>query len=277
MTAQVVLSAFPGIDLLGKAFEEAGICVVRGPDLILGQDIRRFHPPRGAFWGIIGGPPCQEFSGLLRTEPTGYGLEMLGEFTRVVTEAQPEWFLMENVARVPDISIPGYFIQRLDINQGWYCDVTRLRHIQFGSQSGHLLSVPRGRVSGDKEGAALASDNRSFRELCRLQGLPDDFDLPGFLMSEKKRAVGNGVPLQLGRVLAQAVLAAYSQPVILQCDLAGGVTPAAVCACGCGRRVTGKHQYYDFSCRKRAQRQRDRAAQSHRDSSRSHSEATYEP
>lgn len=258
MTDQVVLSLFPNVGLLDRAFEEAGFCVVRGPDLLWGGDIRRFHPPAGVFGGVIGGPPCQDFSGLRRDEPTGYGLEMLAEFTRVVTEAQPEWWLMENVARVPTVEISGYMAQRLDINQGWYCDVTRLRHIQFGSQSGHLLNVPRGRITGEKEGAALASDNRSFQELCRLQGLPDDFDLPGFLVSEKKRAVGNGVPLPLGRALAQAVCNAYSQPLILQCDLAGGVTPAAVCACGCGRRVTGKQEYYDFSCRKRAQRKRDR-------------------
>lgn len=279
MTDQVnrlVFSVFPGIDLLGKAFEEAGFCVVRGPDKILGQDIRDFHPPAGVAWGVIGGPPCQEFSGLLRTEPTGYGLEMLAEFVRTVTEAQPEWFLMENVARVPDISIPGYIIQRLDINQAWFCDVTRLRHIQFGSKSGHLLNVTRRLVTGELEGCALASDNRPFRDLCRLQGLPDNFDLPEFLMEGKKKVVGNGVPLPMGRALAAAVLEAYSKPVVLQCDLAGGVTPARVCACGCGRQVTGRASYYDYSCRKRAQRKRDRAAGSHDcDQARSQISVTY--
>lgn len=256
---KLVISVFPGIGLLDTAFEEAGLCIVRGPDLIFGGDIRKFHPPSGVFWGLIGGPPCQDFSALRRDEPTGYGLEMLEQYTRVVTEADPEWWLMENVARVPTISIPGYITQRLDINQGWYCDVTRLRHIQFGSKSGRLLNVTRRPVTGEKEGAALASDNRSFRELCRLQGLPDDFDLPSFLVSEKKKAVGNGVPLQLGRALAQAVLEVYGSPVVLQCDFTGGVTPTKVCACGCGRQVTGKATYYDYSCRKRAQRKRDRA------------------
>src|SRR2546430_12673163 len=37
-------------------------CVVRGPDLLWGGDIRRFHPPAGKFDGVIGGPPCQLFS-----------------------------------------------------------------------------------------------------------------------------------------------------------------------------------------------------------------------
>ena len=52
----VVLSLFPGIGLLDQAFEEEGFCVVRGPDLLWGGDIRRFHPPAGVFDGIIGGP-----------------------------------------------------------------------------------------------------------------------------------------------------------------------------------------------------------------------------
>lgn len=89
---RLILSIFPGIDLLGRAFEEAGFCVVRGPDLLWGGDIRRFHPPAGVFLGIVGGPPCQDFSSLRRDEPTGYGLEMITEFLRVVTETQPLMF-----------------------------------------------------------------------------------------------------------------------------------------------------------------------------------------
>jgi DNA (cytosine-5)-methyltransferase 1 len=262
LTRGLILSVFPGIDLLGRAFEEQGFCLVRGPDLLWGGDIRTFSPPGGVFWGVLGGPPCQDFSSARRSAPTGYGLEMLAEFTRVVTEAQPEWWLMENVARVPDVTIPGFVTQRLDINQSWYCDVTRLRHIQFGSKSGRLLNVTRRDTDVTHrgvtlEGAALANDDRPFRELCRLQGLPDDYALPPFLMSEKKRAVGNGVPLPMGRALALAVIEAYSNPVVLQRDLTGGVTPVNKCKCGCGREVSGKAEYYDYSCRKRAQRRRE--------------------
>jgi len=271
MNDRLIISIFPGIDMLGRAFEEQKFCVVRGPDLLWGGDVRKFHPPSEVFWSVIGGPPCQEFSGLLRTEPTGYGLEMLKEFCRVVCEARPEWVLMENVARVPNVTDLGhtysaelshhYVIQRLDINEGWYGESTRLRHIQFGSLSGRQLNIPRRLVTAT-EGAALANDHRSFDEVKRLQGLPPDFDLPPFKATEKIKAVGNGVPLNMGRVLAQAVLEAYSRPVVLQCDLTGMVTLVNVCACGCGRRVTGKAHYYDYSCRKRAQRKRDHAAES---------------
>jgi DNA (cytosine-5)-methyltransferase 1 len=64
MKPQLVLSLFPGIGLLDMAFEEAGFCVVRGPDVLFGGDIRRFHPLPGRFDGVIGGPPCQWFSRL---------------------------------------------------------------------------------------------------------------------------------------------------------------------------------------------------------------------
>jgi hypothetical protein len=48
----LVLSVFPGADLLGRGFEQEGFCVVRGPDLVWGGDVRTFHPPPGAFGGV---------------------------------------------------------------------------------------------------------------------------------------------------------------------------------------------------------------------------------
>lgn len=47
----LVLSLFPGIDLLGAAFELEGFTVVRGPDPIFGGDVRAFHPPTGVSAG----------------------------------------------------------------------------------------------------------------------------------------------------------------------------------------------------------------------------------
>ena len=69
----LVLSLFPGIGLLDHAFELEGFCVVRGPDVLWGGDIREFHPLCGRFDGVIGGPPCQCFSSLARlVEANGY-------------------------------------------------------------------------------------------------------------------------------------------------------------------------------------------------------------
>lgn len=205
---RLVLSLFPGIGLLDAQFEAEGFCVVRGPDPVWGGDVRRFSAPAGVFEGIIGGPPCQDFSAARRTAPSGEGVELLAEFARVVDEARPAWFLCENVPRVPDVVVPSYVVQRLDIDQAWFSGVSRLRHVQFGrrvSSGIEPLDIPRGVPCDDPEPAALACDGRPFAELCRLQGLPAGFDLPGFTDKGRKRAVGNGVPCVLGRVLSQAV------------------------------------------------------------------------
>jgi site-specific DNA-cytosine methylase len=105
MAAPLVLSIFPGIDLLGRAFEEEGFTVVRGPDVLWGGDIRTFHPPAGKFDGVIGGPPWQPFSPLVHLvrangrEPKHENL--IPEFERIVWETACEWFVMEEVVNAP--------------------------------------------------------------------------------------------------------------------------------------------------------------------------------
>lgn len=64
---RLLLSIFPGVDLFGKPFEERGFSVVRGPDLIYGQDIRNFHVPAGCFAGVIGDLPAKSFRLLIVT------------------------------------------------------------------------------------------------------------------------------------------------------------------------------------------------------------------
>ena len=109
----LILSVFPGLDLLGQAFDRQGYCVVRGPDLVWGGDVRTFHVPPHHFHGVIGGSPCQDFSKLRRTPPTGEGLELLAHFARIVEECQPAWALLENVPTVPDVTLPGWSHQRI--------------------------------------------------------------------------------------------------------------------------------------------------------------------
>lgn len=49
---------------------------------------------------IIGGPPCQDFSSAgKRDEDNGRG-DLTVCFARIVSLIQPEWFVMENVARI---------------------------------------------------------------------------------------------------------------------------------------------------------------------------------
>jgi DNA (cytosine-5)-methyltransferase 1 len=245
---ELILSLFPGIDLLGRGFEAEGFSVVRGPDILWGGDIRSFDVPAGRFDGVIGGSPCQDFSGANRN-PSGYSLEMLKEFERVVLAARPAWFLLENVPRVPDVCIPGYVVQRLDLNAR-ECGMRqiRLRHFQFGSLDGSVISPVRVAPVGKHERIALATEGskperRGWSDFCELQGLPRNFDL-SLSVVEKYKAVGNGVPLPMARVIARAVKnRLLSQSVRL-------------CVCGCGRLVEGRQLMALAACRKRMERRR---------------------
>lgn len=96
----LVLSLFPGADLLGMAFEQCGFCVVRGPEILLGADIRNWQAIAGKFDGVIGGPPCQSFSQASRINGTS-AVNLIPEFERIVKEANPTWWLMENVPAAP--------------------------------------------------------------------------------------------------------------------------------------------------------------------------------
>jgi DNA (cytosine-5)-methyltransferase 1 len=236
--SMLVLSLFPGIGLLDRGFEAVGFCVVRGPDLIFGGDIRRFHVPPDKFDGVIGGPPCQDFSKARRDDPSGQGLEMLDQFRRLVLEARPLWWLAENVPGVPDISINGYSWQRLDLNaRDFGMKQRRLRHVQFGALDGSQLVIDRLSRRGG-EPTVTANDNRTISEICELQGLPPDFDIPSFTRSALVRAIGNGVPYGMALAVARAVM--YRDSGVI------------VCACSCGRRVTGRRKYAEGACRKRA-------------------------
>ena len=173
--------------------------------------------------------------------------------------------MLENVARVPNVRIAGYSWQRFDMDQGWFVRVSRLRHWQFGSYSRTFLDPPRGRLLKGCEPAALANDGRTFREVCRLQGLPEDFDLPPLTMEAKIAAVGNGVPLVMGRAVARAVRMAYGLPIsggLLDLHEAAAEADAAAdrrrCKCGCGRVIRCRRGlYFGPACRKRAQRRRN--------------------
>jgi len=220
---ELVLSLFPGIDLLGRAFEDAGFCVVRGPDLITGGDVRRFRGFPGKFDGIIGGPPCQGFS-CMNTQRTNAdhpsvvnSRAMLGEFVRIVGECQPDWFLLENVPGVPDVRVPGYSVQRIAISDEECGGVqVRMRHVQFGGPLPIVISPKR--VNDRKKNGKKSRMGRPLKSLttkqpslhiryadhCRKQGF-EPIKLPGWRKSAKFRAIGNGVPYALGWALSEAV------------------------------------------------------------------------
>jgi hypothetical protein len=94
----LVLSLFPGIGLLDMAFEEEGFCVVRGPDLLWGGDIKNFHPPRGKFNGVKYG----------KTHIRG-AMEVARAAITTVLEAQLEWADTDPDAHLDDEEVFRHF------------------------------------------------------------------------------------------------------------------------------------------------------------------------
>lgn len=224
----LVLSLFPGIGLLDMAFEAEGFCVVRGPDLLWGGDIHRFHPPPGVFEGVIGGPPCQAFSsgnvmarlGLKRLAPN-----LIPEFERCIREAQPAWFLMENVPPAPLPNVGGWQISSRLVNQRWVEGATeqnRRRRFSFGTRDGRPLHIAMAALEpidkapcftanatqwNKKTGHSRSQRTRAeLRRGLRLQGLPENhLERAPFTVEGAIRVVGNGVPLPMGRAIARGV------------------------------------------------------------------------
>jgi len=224
VTAPLVLSLFPGIGLLDRAFEEEGFSVVRGPDLLWGGDIHRFHVPPGVFAGIIGGPPCQKFSTASRIKGTD-ALDLIPEFLRVVDEGKPDWIVMENVRGVVGHPlIPPTWAHT--ILRDWDCGGETARTRAFWTWPFMVLAPPRNSRAKPspsvmattwKRGRSASRyvADKSFlpgdmpvAEYARLQGVPE---IGATLLdhhSSKAFAVhvlGNGVPLSMGRYLARAV------------------------------------------------------------------------
>lgn len=224
---QLVLSLFPGMDLLGTAFEREGFCVVRGPDKLWGGDIRDFHPPRAVFAGIIGGPPCQKFSTANKINGSP-GIDLIPEFIRVVQEAQPRWLVMENVEGARHHSeIPGEWWAA--IISDWDCGGETYRKRYFWTWPFALLDTPkrgggtpshsvlattarRGRGLGVHHGGSerisLLPSNLPIGEYERLQGAPG---VTAEMMKHRcskafaVHLLGNGVPLAMGQYIARGV------------------------------------------------------------------------
>ena len=236
----LVLSLFPGADLFGEAFEREGFCVVRGPELILGQDIRTWSAIEGKFDVVIGGPPCKSFSSVGRWKPPSQ-TNLIPEFERVVSEAKPTVFVMENVREAPIPHVDGYAIHDTLLNAHAYgADQNRVRRFSFGYRyDGGLNSwpfhieapLPAHKRTPDPFSTVLATEGHfpthcagrkklgrrlTIQEVCDLQGIPEKTE-EWFLLPRGKakrvpfrkeftyELIGNGVEMRTGRVVARAV------------------------------------------------------------------------
>lgn len=217
----MVLSLFPGADLFGKVFESRGFCVVRGPELLLGQDIKDFHAPVGRFDGVIGGPPCQKFSKAdIRKQSTKP--DLISEFMRVVGEARPTWFVMENLELAVDSPHVDQSIIRFKVRD-WDCGgrTFRARLFWFSPSELALSAVLPAKRPGNPEYSLCASDGRrstrgwlnggrpgiSLEEACEVQNFPGLLKRKEFMSKRFGiHLLGNGVPRAMGEWAADQVV-----------------------------------------------------------------------
>ena len=217
-----MLSTFPGIDVLGDGFEDAGYCVVKTGDPFFGQrGIEGFHPPAGAFVGVIGGPPCQHWSKShnLAGDKDGHP-NLIPEFERIVSEAQPEWFLMENVTGAPTPFISGYHPQSQRLFAGEFgVPQRRERRFTFGSRTGTAIAWPRGNAvpatytfTGRNSPQRRRDGTRdnggkdfTLEQYLEAFGLPPTWSAPAVLKRKQFQIIGNAVPLPEARALAEVI------------------------------------------------------------------------
>lgn len=130
----------------------------------------------------------------------------------MVDEARPYWFVMEAVKVSAEIDC-----YPLALNNRWLGEKqNRLRYFHSNLELRRYIEVEALQAAEWKyavlagHGGAEGSIQRrmatyGWSEMCELQGLPADFELPGFTREAKRKAVGNGVPLPMGRAVARAV------------------------------------------------------------------------
>lgn len=228
---KLVLSIFPGLDLLGRGFEEEGYTIVRGPDLLWGGDIRNFHVRAGIFGGIIGGPPCQFASKALARQGTRIKHQpedMIPEYVRIVEEAKPDWAVMENVlgAAKKSLAIPAdwQYVKLRDYDCGGFTYRTRA----FWIWPPTLILSPSKRPgkpewsvlrnSGMKKASKIDLANNKWRahnkltlkRAAELQGWPEMAEiLKDMSAAYAVGLLGNGVPHSMATYIAKAIKRAF--------------------------------------------------------------------
>lgn len=225
---EMVLSLFPGADLLGKSFEREGRCIVRGPDMLTGGDVRDFHVPNDVFRGLIGGPPCLAYSRASYMQPAAIRAEhidFIPDFVRLWEEAGRPWVVMENVpeAAAKCKTIPEEW--NCVVFRDWDCggETKRTRAFWTWPFSVPLPEMREGVPSppvvasgyrADRFGfmgfatAEFLPGNTPMEELGRLQGFPElaayykRVAIPNRFVW---RLLGNGVPRAMGSYVAQCL------------------------------------------------------------------------
>ncbi|MEO9789714.1 MAG: DNA cytosine methyltransferase [Aurantimonas coralicida] len=141
--------------------------------------------------GIIGGPPCQGFSEMGRSDPNDPRRELLRHFFRIVAEARPSFFLMENVrgltfpanrphleAALEQVSDRYEIVGPLRIDASEYGAATkRPRVFVFGYDRDQVDSFGEDDILAARRPAATVADAISDLKLATQDDDEDGFDV----------------------------------------------------------------------------------------------------
>lgn len=237
MMPPVILSLFPGADLFGRAFELGGCCVVRGPELLLGQDIETWtHPPGGFFDGVLAGPPCQKHSTAKNIGGfPGRHVDYIPMCFELIPKIARTWGVIENVPAALKVHAPPSSWGVVTLRD-WDCGgLTNRKRIFYIWPRGvaDAIAVPQ-RRPGKPAWTVLASSYKTGKkrrdrhmhaclsadEAALLQGWPEiaaTMQAESLAGSKGNRLIsksfivhclGNGVPRAMGEWLAREILAA---------------------------------------------------------------------
>jgi len=105
--------ALEGFEVLGIEIEPEIAELYKHPVIV--EDVRNLDPENFKGYDVIvGSPPCRDFSTIGRVfghrwkeapDPEGRGMELINAFLMIVKEAEPTYWLMENVPRL------GYWLK----------------------------------------------------------------------------------------------------------------------------------------------------------------------
>lgn len=170
-----ILAAFdkwkPAVEIYRKNFDHP----IYETDLsspVVVEQIKPYKPDL-----IIGGPPCQDFSSAGKRDETLGRADLTVSFAKIIEEVKPQWFLMENVARIEKSSIlkeaisifktNGYGLTKQILNAS-FCGVPQRRKRFF------LI----GRLNGkDNELDYYLSKNQSTNEMTLYDYFGDSLGL----------------------------------------------------------------------------------------------------
>ncbi len=101
---------------------------------------------------------------------------LISEFERVVGEAGPDWWIMENVPRAPIPSVDGYQVHAQLLNNRWLGEEqNRTRRISFGTRDGCRLNIEVAALESPLQATAITQwpvNNSSERREELRRGVP---------------------------------------------------------------------------------------------------------